>query len=133
MATFCSRAIILTKLVEVYISNNKAQYRLNGFRQYFFMFHIIKKAGEYDKEIPQSHSADQPTAYVKHVNPGRGNLWPNGHNLNKKGKYLLDNATQNIKAISLVVSDKKVFKVFELYFCTWDLDIPFDQLFERAI
>ena len=61
----------------------------------------------------QSHSADQPTTYVKHVNPERDNLWPHGHNLNKKEKYLLDNPTQNIKAISLVVSDKKIFKVFE--------------------
>ena len=35
----------------------------NGFRQYFFMFPILKKASEYGQEIPQSHSADQPTAY----------------------------------------------------------------------
>ena len=46
----------------------------------------------------------------------RDNLWPHGHNLNKKEKYLLDNPTQNIKAISLVVSDKKIFKVFENLF-----------------
>ena len=52
----------------------------------------------------------------KHVNRGRDNLWPHGHNLNKKGKYLQNNATQNIKAISLVVSDKKIFKVFENLF-----------------
>ena len=38
----------------------------------FFMYPIIKKASEYIQEIPQSHSADQPTAYVKHVNPGTG-------------------------------------------------------------
>ena len=43
-------------------------------------------------------------------------MWPHGHNLNKEGKYLLNNATQNIKAISLVVSDKKIFKVFENLF-----------------
>ena len=33
----------------------------NGFRQYFFMFPVLKKASEYGQEIPQSHSADQPT------------------------------------------------------------------------
>ena len=80
----------------------------------FFMF-PIKKVSKYDQEIPQSHSADQPTAYIKHVNPGAGgggHLWPHVHNLNKKGKYLLDNATQNIKAISLVVSDKKISYFF---------------------
>ena len=44
----------------------------NGFRQYFFMFPILKKASEYGQEIPQSHSADQPTAYVNHVNPEGG-------------------------------------------------------------
>ena len=44
---------------------------------------------------------------------GWDNLWPHGQSLNKKGNYLLNNATQIIKAISLVVSDKKIFKVFE--------------------
>ena len=77
------------------------------------MFPILKKASEYGQDISQSHSADQPTAYVKHV---RDNLWPHGHNLNKKEKYLLDNPTQNIKAISFVVSDKKILKVFENLF-----------------
>ena len=38
----------------------------------FFMFPILKKASEYGQEILQSHSADQPTAYVKHVNPEAG-------------------------------------------------------------
>ena len=40
------------------------------------VFHVsaYKKANEYDQEIPQSHSADQPLAYVKHVNPGAGQL-----------------------------------------------------------
>ena len=38
----------------------------------FFMYPIIKKASEYDQEIPQSHSADKPRAYVIHVNPGVG-------------------------------------------------------------
>ena len=88
------------------------------------MFPILKKASEYGQEIPQSHSADQPTAYVKHVNPEAGQLWPHGHNLNKKEKYLLNNPTQNIKAISLVVSDEKILSIFT---------ILFHQLFERAI
>ena len=76
------------------------------------MYPIIKKASEYDQEIPKSHSADQPTAYVKHVNPGGGTICDPMGIIRKKGEYLLDNATQNIKAISLVVSDKKI-KVFE--------------------
>ena len=53
-------------------------------------------------------------------------LWPHVQYLNKKGKYLLDNATQNIKAISLEVSDKKISKFFEHLFCPCDLDIPFE-------
>ena len=51
------------------------------------MYPFIKKASEYDQEIPKAYSANQPTAYVKHVNPGEGegdNLWPHGHSLNKK-------------------------------------------------
>ena len=80
------------------------------------MFPILKKASEYGQEIPQSHSADQPTVYVKHVNPEAGQFVAHGHNLNKKEKYLLDNPALNIKAISLVVSNKKIFKVFENLF-----------------
>ena len=38
----------------------------------FSCFPVLKKASEYGQEIPQSHSADQPTAYVKHVNPEAG-------------------------------------------------------------
>ena len=36
------------------------------------MVPTLKKASEYGLEIPQSHSADQPTAYVKHVNSEAG-------------------------------------------------------------
>ena len=36
------------------------------------MFPILKKASEYGQKIPQSHSADQLTAYVKHVSPEAG-------------------------------------------------------------
>ena len=38
------------------------------------IFHVshFKKASEHGQEIPQSHSADQPTAYVKHVNSEAG-------------------------------------------------------------
>ena len=32
----------------------------------------LKKTSEYGQEIPQSHYADQPMAYVKHVNPEAG-------------------------------------------------------------
>ena len=46
--------------------------RLKWFQTIFFMFPVLKKASEYGQEIPQSHSADQPTAYVKHVNPEAG-------------------------------------------------------------
>ena len=46
--------------------------RLKWFQSIFFHVHILKKASEYGQEIPQSHSADQPTAYVKHVNPEVG-------------------------------------------------------------
>ena len=35
----------------------------------FSCFSFKKKASDYGQEIPQSHSADQLTAYVKHVNP----------------------------------------------------------------
>ena len=38
----------------------------------FSCFPFFKKASEYGQEILHSHSADQPTAYVKHVNPGAG-------------------------------------------------------------
>ena len=38
----------------------------------FSCFPFLKKTSEYGQEIPQSHSADQPTAYVKHVNPEAG-------------------------------------------------------------
>ena len=38
----------------------------------FSCFPFKKKTSEYGQVIPQSHSADQPTAYVKHVNPEAG-------------------------------------------------------------
>ena len=46
--------------------------RLKWLQTIFFHVSHFKKASEYGQEIPQSHSADQPTAYVKHVNPGAG-------------------------------------------------------------
>ena len=39
----------------------------------FFMYPIKKKTNEYDHEIPQSHSADQPTAYVT-IRTGGGTI-----------------------------------------------------------
>ena len=89
---------------------------LKWFQTVFFHVSHFKKESEYGQEIPQSHSADQPTAYINMWTQRRDNLWPHGHNLNKKEKNLLDNPTQIIKAISLVVSDKKIFKVFENLF-----------------
>ena len=62
-------------------------------------------------------------AYVKHVNPGASQFWPQGYNLNKLGRGSLDDATTrqralifgtNIKALCLVVSDK-IISWFSLY------------------
>ena len=45
------------------------------------------------------------------MTPGRANVWPHGHNLNKFGSGHEDYATlPNIKALGLVVSDKKFLK-----------------------
>ena len=38
----------------------------------FSCFPFLKKASEFGQEIRQSHSADQPTAYVKHLNSEAG-------------------------------------------------------------
>ena len=46
--------------------------RLKWFQTIFFHVSHFKKASENGQKIPQSHSADQPTAYVKHVNPEAG-------------------------------------------------------------
>jgi len=44
------------------------------------------------------------------VTPGRGQFWPQGHNFNKFGRGPLDDVIyQNMKALGLVVSDKKIF------------------------
>ena len=100
----------------------------------FFMYPIVKKAIEYDQEIPQSHSADQPTTYVYKWTGGRDDLWPHGHNLNKKSKYLLNNATQDINAISLVVSDETIFKVFEnLFLLMWSRYTIWSIIWERHL
>ena len=40
--------------------------------------------------------------------PGRSHFWPQGHNLNKLGSLVGDTSHQNIKALSLMVSDKKI-------------------------
>ena len=44
-------------------------------------------------------------AYVKHLTPGWGGFWPQGYNLNKLGRGILS----VIKALGLLVSDKKIF------------------------
>ena len=47
----------------------------------------------------------------KHVPPWQAQFWPQRHNLNKLDSGLLDDDTYfNIKALVLVVSDKKNFK-----------------------
>ena len=49
--------------------------------------------------------------YAKYVIPG-AEPW---HNLNKLGRGLLGDATyQNIKALGLMVSDKKIYHVFPI-------------------
>ena len=52
----------------------------------------------------------------KTCDPGGGTIFgPNGHNLDRLGKGPLDDATNpNIKALGLVVSDKKIFKSFHI-------------------
>ena len=52
-------------------------------------------------------------AYVKHLTPRTGTFLAHGYNLNKLGRAPLGDATyQNIKALGLVVSDKKIFSDF---------------------
>ena len=38
-------------------------------------------------------------AYVKHVNPGASQFWPQGYNLNKLGRGSLDDATTRHRAL----------------------------------
>ena len=47
----------------------------------------------------------------------QGHFWPQGYNLNKPGRGLLGDTCfiPNIKALGLVVSDKKSFLCFSLY------------------
>jgi len=68
-------------------------------------------------EIPISGSRVEvvwPFPYIiqcKIVTPGHGQFWPKGHNLNKFGRGPLDDAIyQNMKALGLVVIDKKIFE-----------------------
>ena len=51
-----------------------------------------------------------PVSLCKPVTPGAGLFWPQGNNLNNFGRCYIP----NIKALGLVVSDKKVFKSFHL-------------------
>ena len=53
------------------------------------------------------------------MTPGRAHFLPQGHNFNKLGRGLLVDATHQIlKALGLVLSDKKIFKVLisKIYF-----------------
>ena len=58
----------------------------------------------------------------KIVTPRRGQFWPQGHNLNNFGRGPLDDAIYipNMKALNLVVSDKKIFEncISKTYFLT---------------
>ena len=48
--------------------------------------------------------------------PGVGLFWPQGHNLNKIGRGPRGDATlPHIKALSLMVSDEKIFSCFSIY------------------
>jgi len=56
--------------------------------------------------------------------PRRGQFWTQGHNLNNFGRGPLDDAIyQNLKALGLVVSDKKIFEncILKTYFWPHDL------------
>ena len=46
------------------------------------------------------------------MTPRAGPFWHKDHNLNKLGRGPLDNYIPNIKALELVVSDKKIFSCF---------------------
>jgi len=54
--------------------------------------------------------------------PERGQFWPQGHNLNNFGRGPLDDAIiiPNMKALGLVVLDKKIFEncILNTYFLT---------------
>jgi len=53
--------------------------------------------------------------------PGRGQFWPQGHNLNNFGRGPLDDAIiPNMKALGLAVSDKKIFEncILKTYYLT---------------
>ena len=46
---------------------------------------------------------------------GAAEFWPKGQIFNKLGRGLLGDATNKIKAVGLVVSDKKIFFMFSLH------------------
>ena len=55
------------------------------------------------------------TIQCKIVTPGRGQFWPQGHNLNNFGRGPLDDTISQIwKLWAIVVSDKKIFEIFIL-------------------
>ena len=57
------------------LHNTYQGYMFCGFRQehFFYVFPIY--------------------AFVKHVTPGRAHFWPQGYNLNQRGRSLLGDAT----------------------------------------
>ena len=46
------------------------------------------------------------------MTPGWGQFWPQGYNLKKLGRGLLGCYIPNIKALGILVPDKKIFSCF---------------------
>ena len=58
----------------------------------------------------EDFSMYSPIKPVKNMSPlGQGHFWPQGDNLNKLGRGPLGCYIPNIKALVLVVSEKKLF------------------------
>ena len=62
---------------------------------------------------------------------GRGHFLPQGYNLNILGKGPLGSYLPNIKGLGLLVSDKKIFKVFPyMCLCTSGPLVPEKKIFK---
>ena len=54
-------------------------------------------------------------AYIKHVTSGAGPFWPQGHDLNKLGRGLLDDATYQISRLNVLwFQRRRVLHVFPI-------------------
>ena len=56
---------------------------------------------------------------------GRGQFGPQGHSWQDLWRGLLNVATQNIKALGLMVSEKKIFYVFPII-TLWELSVAME-------